>query len=140
MATAITRISSTDATSNYASESSGVIASQQLDKNAFLSLLVTQLQYQDPMKPMADTEFIAQLAQFSSLEQMQQFNTKMDNLTTAMQGGTLTGYLGRKITAQNPAEAQPVTGTVTAITYTDGQPLLVVNNKRIEPGWVSRIE
>ncbi len=48
---------------------------KELDKDAFLSILVTQLQYQDPTKPMEDTQFIAQLAQFSSLEQMQNINT-----------------------------------------------------------------
>jgi len=44
---------------------------QMLGKDEFLQLLVTQLQYQDPLEPMSDTEYIAQLAQFSSLEQMQ---------------------------------------------------------------------
>jgi len=43
---------------------------QSLDKNDFLQLLVTKLQYQDPLEPMQDEDFIAQLAQFSSLEQM----------------------------------------------------------------------
>ncbi|MDX9856343.1 MAG: flagellar hook capping FlgD N-terminal domain-containing protein [candidate division Zixibacteria bacterium] len=45
-------------------------ATQSLGKDDFLSLLVTKLQYQDPLEPMADEDFIAQLAQFSSLEQM----------------------------------------------------------------------
>lgn len=45
-----------------------------MDKDAFLKLLVVQMQNQDPMSPMQDTEFIAQMAQFSALEQMQQLN------------------------------------------------------------------
>ena len=46
-----------------------------LDKDAFLKLLITQMQNQDPLNPMDNKESIAQLAQFSSLEQMQQMNS-----------------------------------------------------------------
>lgn len=55
----------TDASGNVTSG-----ATQSLGKDDFLELLVTKLQYQDPLEPMADEDFIAQLAQFSSLEQM----------------------------------------------------------------------
>ena len=51
-----------------------------LGKDAFLQLLVTQLQHQDPTKPQADGEFIAQLAQFSSLEKLTQIATSIDAL------------------------------------------------------------
>ena len=50
----------------------------ELGKEEFLNLLVTQLRYQDPLEPMKDTEFVAQLAQFSSLEQLSNINTSLD--------------------------------------------------------------
>jgi flagellar basal-body rod modification protein FlgD len=55
-----------------------------LGKDAFLQLLVTQLQHQDPTKPQADAEFIAQLAQFSSLEQLTQIAEGVEALVANM--------------------------------------------------------
>jgi flagellar basal-body rod modification protein FlgD len=55
-----------------------------LGRDAFLQLLTTQLSHQDPMKPQADTEFIAQLAQFSSLEQLQGMRSTLDSIAAAL--------------------------------------------------------
>jgi flagellar basal-body rod modification protein FlgD len=57
-----------------------------IGQDAFLKLLLTQLQHQDPTKPMADTEFIAQLAQFSQLEKLTEIAQSMKTLTQAVTG------------------------------------------------------
>lgn len=62
-----------------------------LGRDAFLNLLITQLQHQDPTQPQADGEFLAQLAQFSTLEQLEQMNQKLDTISgffTQIQSGT----------------------------------------------------
>ena len=55
-------------------------SSDELGKDSFLKLLTTQLQYQDPLNPMENSEFVAQLAQFSSLEQLQGLSDGMESL------------------------------------------------------------
>jgi flagellar basal-body rod modification protein FlgD len=55
-----------------------------LGRDAFLNLLVTQLRHQDPLQPQADGEFIAQLAQFSSLEQLTSIQQTLDAMSKAM--------------------------------------------------------
>jgi flagellar basal-body rod modification protein FlgD len=62
--------------------------SRSLGKDAFLKLLVTQLQHQDPTKPQADAEFIAQLAQFSSLEQLTEIAKGVETLVAALPSTT----------------------------------------------------
>lgn len=56
----------------------------QLGQEDFLALLTTQLQYQDPFKPLENTEFIAQMAQFSSLDSQQQLLTSVNDLATSL--------------------------------------------------------
>ncbi|WXR61795.1 flagellar hook capping FlgD N-terminal domain-containing protein [Peptostreptococcaceae bacterium AGR-M142] len=58
---------------------------EMLGKDQFLNLLMTQLKYQDPLNPMDDKQFISQMAQFSSLEQMQNMNTGMEDLIASVQ-------------------------------------------------------
>lgn len=74
-----------------------------LGKEEFLQLLVTQFQYQDPLNPMEDKEFIAQLAQFSSLEQNMQMNENLESLLTLQQQQTVIGaanYIGKTVSAR----------------------------------------
>jgi flagellar hook assembly protein FlgD len=57
-----------------------------LGKDAFMNLLVTQMQHQNPLEPQADGAFLAQLAQFSSLEQLQGINDNISKLMTFVDG------------------------------------------------------
>lgn len=68
-----------------------------LGKDEFMKLLVAQLQAQDPLNPMDSSEFISQLAQFSSLEQLQNINDKLDDLTPKISGAA--NIVGREIEA-----------------------------------------
>ncbi len=72
-----------------------------IDKDAFMLLLVTQFKYQDPLNPMDDKEFVSQMAQFSSLEQLINLNTSMDSLTEATNNQQMinaTSYIGKQVT------------------------------------------
>ena len=72
-----------------------------LGKDDFLSLLVAQLQHQDPLNPAEGTEFTAQLAQFSSLEQLSNINDNLENMElfqTSMTNSQAVSYIGKEIT------------------------------------------
>lgn len=69
---------------------SSTAKNQKLGKDQFLNILMTQLQHQDPMNPLEDKDFIAQMAQFSSLEQLTNMNTAMTKLSTTMETGNTT--------------------------------------------------
>ena len=103
-----------------------------LDQSDFLKLLSVQFSTQDPMKPMEDTAFIAQMAQFSSLEQANQTRKDQQMLTS-------NGYLGRSVTVQDDSGKQ-FTGTVTAIDNSGSTPALVINGTNYPLSSVKRIE
>lgn len=91
-------------------------------KDDFLLLLVTQLKNQDPLEPMKDQEFMAQMAQFSSLEQLQ-------NLTMQTEVNQALSLVGAEITAERNGEL--ITGIVEKVRLSEGKPLLVVNNTEV---------
>jgi len=85
-----------------------------LGSDDFMKLLATQFQQQDPMKPMEDTAFIAQMAQFSALDQNKTMATQITALRADQQLLMGNSYLGRTVTVED-ADGKSVTGVVTAL-------------------------
>lgn len=101
-----------------------------MDKDAFLKLLVTQLKNQDPMKPMQDTEFIGQMAQFSSLEQMQNMNKLMEAQNNFAQLSQASSLIGQEVTlVTNGENPETIKGVVDEVRQTGGETFVVVGGE-----------
>ena len=93
----------------------GRIASKELGKDDFLKLLMAQMTNQDPTSPMENTEFIAQMAQFSSLEQMTNMSQNFDRMASMINSSEAQSMIGRSVQIDLGAE-QTTTGVVEAAT------------------------
>lgn len=90
----------------------------------FLKVLLTQLTYQDPLKPMDNQEFMAQMAQFTSVEQTQQLNNKIDTLITNQAALQSVGLIGRTVDVTTTGGS--LSGTVSALSLSGSTPLLTI--------------
>ncbi len=143
---AISEISSVSnpALADVGSGATSRIPQKVLGQNDFLKLLATQFKTQDPMKPVEDTAFIAQMAQFSSLEQASAMSKDIAALRADQLRVTANSYLGQRVTVDT-GDGQSRVGDVTAIDSTGSEPLIVVGETsyplyavlRVEPGVVS---
>jgi len=113
-----------------------------LGKQDFLKLLMAQLQNQDPMKPMDDTQMIAQMAQFSALEASQQLNSTMqtsNNMQIVLQAGALIG----KYIQANQSDGTRTTGAVTSVglTTTNGvtSPTIQINGTDVDYSTITKV-
>lgn len=110
-----------------------------LGSEDFMKLLAVQFQSQDPMKPMEDTAFIAQMAQFSSLEQSNSLVKEMGLLRSDQQNIAAAGFLGRVVTVED-ADGLPVMGEVSAVESTAAGPALVIDGVQYQLSTVRRVE
>lgn len=122
-----------DLIGSIASTQSASLNQAGLGQEDFLKILLTQLTYQDPMKPLDNQQFIAQMAQFSALEQSRQLNEKMDSLLVAQAATQSFGLLGKNVNFRTE-NGFPETGRVSSVNFRDGQALLTitVGNEPVE--------
>ena len=99
---------------------------QNLGKDDFLKILITQLSYQDPTSPMEDKEFIAQMAQFSTLEQMTSMAKDFSKLTSMLMGNEAAASLGKGVEIIEGERS--VYGVVQAVTRGETPEVLVNGN------------
>lgn len=95
-----------------------------LDFQSLLKIIMTQLTYQDPLKPMDNFQFVSQLAQFSQLQQSQTLNDQITSLLSAQSMTQATSLLGR--TVDFTSETQNLSGTVQSISVSSGTPELTI--------------
>jgi flagellar basal-body rod modification protein FlgD len=91
----------------------------------FFRILVAQLSYQDPLKPIDNQAFLAQIAQFTALAQAQQTNDNISSLLTIQSATQAVGLIGR--TVEVATSNGSVVGTVTTLSFQQGTPLLSVH-------------
>jgi flagellar basal-body rod modification protein FlgD len=106
-----------------------------LGKDAFLQLMVTQMRYQDPLQPQDNSQFLAQLAQFTSLEQMTNISDANNNMLKSLQ--TMQQYsqlsfehqlIGSTVTVATDTTGTTVTGQVKGIKMVNGDAQLIVGD------------
>jgi flagellar basal-body rod modification protein FlgD len=109
------------------------------DKDAFMKLLIAQVRYQDPTKPMDSTQFIAQTATFTQVEQMQKLAAAQEKSLSFQQVLLSSALIGREVAAVDEASGQVVTGQVTSVTLEGGTPSVVVSGKDIPIDQIDQI-
>lgn len=143
------KTSSTSSTSSKNSSSSS--AANILGKDDFLKLLITELKYQDPTKPMDNYEYISQMSTFSSLEQMQNLNSSFTELSTTLNDVMLPSMLlqqsssmiGKAVTytstttADGASTTKELEGVVESVVMKDGGLYYVIDGKEVDASKVT---
>jgi flagellar basal-body rod modification protein FlgD len=114
------------------------VPKQNLDQEDFLELLSVQLAQQDPTKPVESTDFIAQMAQFSALEQSTQLAQDMELMRQDSRFSVAASFIGRTVTYEDNSGLLK-TGTVDAVDTRKGDSFLEINGTSVAIGDVRRV-
>ncbi len=118
-----------------------------IGREGFLKLLINQLRHQDPLDPVKNTDFIAQMAQLTSLEQLQDLNKNLGYLVSLQELSRgredllfAASLLGREVAAKNPGTGEIFQGQVRGYHLKEGEIWLMLPEQEFPAGWVYKIE
>ena len=114
-------------------------ATQDMGKDTFLKLLVAQMKYQNPMSPTDGTQFLAQTAQFSMVEKLEELAKQSTDMLSAQQSATATGMLGQSIIATGK-DGKDITGIVTGMRITADGPVLKIGTTEVAYSAVKEVD
>ena len=138
MIDAITQAAQSAATSGNATGPSATGGGLGLDKNAFLKLLVAQMRYQNPMNPSDGQQYLAQAAQFATVEKLDDIAQSQSEAIAYQQILLSSSMVGRQVTATENGDK--VTGVVSGVKFDSGaNPVLIVGDKEIPVGTVEEV-
>ncbi|OWR27848.1 flagellar hook capping protein [Saccharibacillus sp. O23] len=109
-----------------------------MGKDQFMTILIAQLKNQDPLSPMDNSQFTAQMAQFSSLEQLMNMSTQLTQMNASM--GTASQLIGQKITWYDTETKNYLTGDVTSVLQKDGKMFAAVDSYLVPVNDITVIE
>lgn len=119
---------------------------QDLGKDAFLQLLVSQMRNQNPLEPTSNDQFIAQLAQFSSLEEMQTVNENLVGLAVLQQSNALMAQLtdssvliGKHVQYDDPTSGESRVGSVGSVRLEEGMAILRIDGQDVPLASVTEV-
>ena len=130
-------VAATQAT--QATDTQNVFGDQFIGKDGFLKLLITQLQNQDPLEPMKNEDFAAQLAQFSSLEQMQNLNENFNQMMDLNKVSSTASLIGKEVTYQDESTGSLISGKVDKVLIKSDGTYFSIGGKEISSDNIKEI-
>ncbi len=103
-----------------------------LTSSSFMTLLVAELQNQDPLTPMSNEEMLTQLSQITSVNQLTELNTNFKQMAQSQNAGQLAGLLGHTVEYTDTSSGSTLTGSVSRIEYSDSAWALRVGDSSVQ--------
>jgi flagellar basal-body rod modification protein FlgD len=116
--------------SDIANAAPAVAPGNEMGKDTFLKLLVAQLKYQNPLSPTDGTEFMAQTAQFTVVEKLDELSKQNAELLSANRALGASGLIGKSVVTTG-LDGSDVVGTVTGVRFDAGGPVLLTGDTEV---------